>query len=334
MKRVLVTGGGGFLGGEIVRQLMDRGCRVRSLSRRHYPDLETKGVDCVRGDVSSLDDVKRAMDGCDTVFHVAAKPGVWGPYEDYYRINTLGTENVITACVDGGIEHLIYTSTPSVVHGGESIEGADETLPYPEGFETAYPETKALAEKRILAANSATLKTVALRPHLIWGPGDNHLIPRIVDRAKRQRLRLVGPPFPKVDSTYVVDAARAHLLAADELAGSAKCAGRAYFISQGEPWPTDKLINGLLHAKGHAPCHRVISARTAYVIGFLFEAVFRLLRLQHEPPMTRFVAKQLSTCHWYDIGAARRDFGYSPQHSIETALILLREHHQQDEKPS
>ena len=167
----------------------------------------------------------------------------------------------------------MYTSTPSVVHAGADIAGADESLPYPTHFETHYPETKARAEQMVLDANSEDLRTVALRPHLIWGPGDNHLLPRIIDRARRGRLRLVGPPFPLVDSTYIVDAARAHLLAARELAGAGRCAGRAYFISQGEPWPTDKLINGLLEASGEASCERLVGPRTALLIGAFLEFI-------------------------------------------------------------
>ncbi|MGC6418927.1 MAG: NAD-dependent epimerase/dehydratase family protein [Bradymonadia bacterium] len=326
MKTALVTGGGGFLGGAIVRQLRTEGVRIRSLSRSKYDWLDDFGVESFIGDLANRDDVMRAVDGVDIVYHVAAKAGVWGARQAYEDVNVLGTSNVLHACQTFAVRHLVYTSTPSVVHAGADIAGADESLPYPTHFETHYPETKARAEQMVLDANSEDLRTVALRPHLIWGPGDNHLLPRIIDRARRGRLRLVGPPFPLVDSTYIVDAARAHLLAARELAGAGRCAGRAYFISQGEPWPTDKLINGLLEASGEASCERLVGPRTALLIGAFLEFIYRFFRIQHEPPMTRFVAKQLSTAHWYNIDAAKRDFGYEPTYSIDTALGELQDH--------
>ena len=235
----------------------------------------------------------------------------------------MGTAHIIQACQAFGVSRLVYTSTPSVVHGGTHIQGADESLPYPSDFETAYPETKALAEKLVLEANCESFKTVSLRPHLIWGPGDNHLLPRIVARAKANRLRLVGPPAPTIDSTYIDDAARAHIMAADELASHARCAGKAYFISQGEPWQADALINGLLGAVGMAPCERYVSAKNAYRLGACFEWLYGLFRLQKEPPLTRFVAKQLSTDHWYNISAAERDFGFKPAVTISQGLTML-----------
>ncbi len=320
---ILVTGGGGFLGGAIVRRLIEAGESVRSLARGDYPELAALGVDCVRGDLADLDDVRRAVNGCTLVYHVAAKPGVWGPYDEYYRPNTLGTLNVIEACREAGVGRLVYTSTPSVVHGGTDIEGADESLPYAESFATHYPATKALAEQAVLAANSETLRTVALRPHLIWGPGDNHLVPRILDRARTGRLRLVGPPSPAVDSSYIDDAARAHLMAAEELRGQARCAGRAYFISQGEPWASDALINGILNAADLPPCERYISPGLAWFAGACLEFIYWLTRRREEPPMTRFVAHQLSTAHWYDISAADRDFGFRPEVSIDEGLRRL-----------
>jgi nucleoside-diphosphate-sugar epimerase len=326
---VLVTGGGGFLGGAIIEKLLARNETIRILARNDYPHLVDKNIECIKGDLNNLEVVRRAVSGCDLVFHVAAKPGVWGPYEAYYQTNTVGTEHIVQACQELGVGRLVYTSTPSVVHGGTHIQGADESLPYPARFETAYPETKALAEQRVLKANGEGLQTVCLRPHLIWGPGDNHLIPRIVARAKSNRLRLVGPPSPTIDSTYIDDAARAHLMAADELAGEGRCAGKAYFISQGEPWPADALINGILGAMGMAPCRRYISAKTAYRVGACLEWIYRLFRAKSEPPLTRFVAKQLSTDHWYDISAAARDFGFKPEMTIEDGLAKLTDALQQ-----
>ena len=321
--RALVTGGGGFLGGAILRTLLARGDDVRCLARGTYPEVAALGAEMVRGDLADAECVGGAVEGCDVVFHVAALPGVWGPYERYYRTNTLGTQNIIDACLAHGVPKLIYTSTPSVVHAGGDLEGVDESAPYATAFETAYPKTKMLAEKAVLAAHGAALSTVALRPHLIWGPGDNHLVPRIIDRGRRGRLRHIGTPSPLIDSTYIDDAAAAHVTAADALGPNAACGGRAYFISQGEPWPVDALVNGILAAGGVAPVTKRVSPRLAWFVGAVLEGIYRLFRLDREPPMTRFVARQLSTAHWYDISAAERDFGWTPKIAIAEGLERL-----------
>jgi 2-alkyl-3-oxoalkanoate reductase len=321
--KALVTGGGGFLGGAIVRQLLDRGDHVRVLARGEYPEIAALGAEMVRGDIADATVVNDAVAGCDTVFHVAALPGVWGPYELYYNTNTLGTQNVISACRAHKVPRLVYTSTPSVVHSGGNLEGVDETVPYATHFETAYPETKMLAEKAVLAAHGEGLSTVALRPHLIWGPGDNHLVPRIVDRGRRGKLRHIGTPSPLVDSTYIDDAANAHVMAADALGPDAACGGRAYFVSQGEPWAVDALVNGILSAAKVPPVTKRVSPRVAYAVGAVLEVVFKLFRIKGEPPMTRFVAQQLSTAHWYDISGAERDFGWTPKVTIAEGLTQL-----------
>jgi len=328
--RSLVTGGAGFLGKAIVRRLLDRGERVRSGSRGAHPELAEWGVETLRVDVADLDSVERAVAGCNTVFHVAARVGTWGPRAEYLRTNVKGTRNVLAACRRHRVAKLVYTSTPSVVHAGGDIEGADESLPYADHFETAYPETKALAERLVLAANDDTLATVALRPHLVWGPGDNHLIPRLLARARAGRVALVGREDKLVDATYIDNAADAHLLAADRLKPGAACAGRAYFIAQGEPAPSSELLNGILAAAGLPPVTRRIPSGAAWAAGALAEAVYRLLRRQEEPPLTRFVARQLSTAHWYDLGAARRDLGYAPTVSTRQGLVLLREHFEKE----
>ena len=190
--RVLVTGGGGFLGGAIVRRLVARGDQVRSFARGEYPKLVKLGVEVRRGDLCDSEAVAAAIQGCERVFHVAALPGVWGAYKDYYRTNVVGTDNVLAACRAQGVKRLVYTSTPSVVHAGGDIEGGDESLPYATKFSAHYPRTKAIAEQSVLRANGEKLCTVALRPHLIWGPGDNHLTPRILARGRANRLRLIG----------------------------------------------------------------------------------------------------------------------------------------------
>jgi nucleoside-diphosphate-sugar epimerase len=310
--RVLVTGGGGFLGRVLVNLLRARGDTVRSFSRSASPELASVGVEMHMGNLADADAVDHAVRGCDAVFHVAAKAGVWGSWDEYFRPNVLGTRNIIAACRRQGVGRLIYTSTPSVVFNGEAHAGADEALPYGRGFPCHYPHTKAIAEREILAAHDPkNLAVVALRPHLIWGAGDPHLVPRILARASR--LRIVGNGQNRVDLTHVRYAAQAHLLALDALARPHNPAGgRAYFISDGAPVKLWDWINELLARLGRPQIERRISLPVAKTIGGVMETLWRTLRLRSEPPMTRFVATELAKDHWYSIAAARRDLGYAP----------------------
>ncbi|MGD2110896.1 MAG: NAD-dependent epimerase/dehydratase family protein [Phycisphaerae bacterium] len=310
--KALVTGGGGFLGTRIVQMLAARGEEVVVFGRSRYPHHERSGIVTIQGDLRDADAVDRACQGMDVVFHVGAFAGIWGPRRLFRDINVSGTRHVLNSCQMGGIRRLVYTSSPSVVFGDEPLCGVDESYPYPDRFLAHYPETKAHAEQMVLAANGGTLATVALRPHLIWGPGDPHLLPRLVARARAGKLMQVGDGENRVDITFIDNAARAHILAADALAPDAACAGRAYFISQGEPvvlWP---WLNEVLAAVGVPPVKKRISFRKAHWIGAVFEGVYRALGARSEPPMTRFVAAQLAKSHYFDISAARRDLGYEP----------------------
>ncbi len=318
--KALVTGGGGFLGGAVARKLAARGDYVKSFSRDDYPELADHGINHIRGDIADPDAVSRAVEGCDVVFHVAAKAGVWGSYESYYTANVAGTRNVLSACEKHGIGTLIYTSSPSVVFDGRDEEGVDESEPYPEQYMAHYPATKAIAEKAVIEANRDNLATVALRPHLIWGPGDPHLVPRIVARAKAGRLRALGRRENKVDSVYVDNAADAHLLAADRID---RAAGKIYFITNDEPLPVMDLINRIVGAAGLPPVTKHVPVWVAYAAGAALEGAYSLLRLEDEPFMTRFVVRQLSTAHWFDITAAKRDLGYTPTVSIEEGIRRL-----------
>ncbi len=324
MTRALVTGGGGFLGSRIVQMLLDKNISVRTLQRTDKPTLTQQGVDVMCGDIRNQATVMDAAKDCDVVFHVAAKAGVWGDYDDYYQINVVGTQNVLKACDQHHIHKLIYTSSPSVVFSGVDENGINESTPYPDHFLTAYQKTKALAEQMVLAANCDTLATVALRPHLIWGPHDPHLVPRILERGRSGRLRLIGKQNNLVDSTYVDNAALAHLLAAEALAPSGQCAGKAYFISNGEPLPMATLINKILSAADLTPVTKSISVPFAYTLGMILETIYTLLKLKHEPIITRFVARQLACAHWYDLDAAKNDFAYHAAISIDEGMDKLR----------
>lgn len=324
--RALVTGGGGFLGLAIVRALRARGDTVRSLSRQEHPALRELGAEHVRGDVAVSAEVSAAAKGCDIVFHVAAKAGLAGPYEEYHRANVVGTENVLAACRAHGIQRLVHTSSPSVVFNGRDMEGVDESVPYPTHFEAHYPRTKALAEQLVLQANSPTLATVALRPHLIWGPGDNHLLPRLVARAKSGQLRRIGSQRNLVDTVFIENAADSHLLAADALAPGAACAGKAYFISNGEPIELWDMVNQMLAAAGLPPVTRTVPSGLAMLLATCFEAAHKLTGNVNEPRLTRFVVREMTTAHWFDISAAKRDFGYVPRVTTEEGLRRLAAH--------
>ncbi len=295
-----------------------------SFSRAEYPELEALGVEQRRGDLADPQALAAAAQGCDVVFHVAAKAGVWGSFEEYRLANLVGTENVIAACRLHAIGRLVYTGSPSVVFDGADVEGADESLPYPAHFEAHYPHTKALAEQAVLAANGPALATVSLRPHLIWGPGDNHLAPRIVAKARAGKLRRIGRRPCLVDTVYVDNAAEAHLNAADRLAHGSAPAGKAYFISNGEPLPLWEMVNRILAAAGLPAENRCVSPKLAYAAGVVCEQIWNLLRLAGEPPMTRFVARELATSHWFDISAAKRDLGYRPRVSTDEGLARLQ----------
>ncbi len=323
LHKVLVTGGGGFLGGAIVRQIVDRGDAVRSFSRNFYPELAQMGVEQIQGDMADKTAVEQACKGIELVFHVAAKPGVWGDYADYYPTNVLGTQHVIDACKKQGVLRLVYTSSPSVVFDGTDMEGIDESAPYPEKFHAPYPKTKAMAEQLVIKAADKDLMTITLRPQLIWGPGDNHLVPRIIERARR--LVRVGSGKNRVDTIYIDNAAQAHVLAADRLKENPELSGKVYFISQDDPVPLWDLVDDILKAAGLPPVKRAIPRKMAWLVGALLEFVYTMFRIRGEPQMTRFLADELATAHWFDIRAARKDLGYTPTISIKEGLRRLEQ---------
>ena len=324
--KILVTGGGGFLGQALCRGLVERGHAVTSFNRGHYPALDALGVTQVQGDLVEREAVMAAFaGGFGAVFHNAAKAGAWGSYDSYHRANVVGTRNVLDACRAHGIGRLVYTSTPSVTHRAtHPVEGGTaDSVPYGENFQAPYATTKTIAEKAVLAANDATLATVALRPRLIWGPGDAQILPRLVERAKAERLRFVGDGENRIDTTYIDNAAQAHFDAFEHLAPGAACAGKAYFISNGDPRTSRETINALLAAAGAPAVTKTLPFRVAYAIGVACEALWTLLPLKGEPPMTRFLAEQLSTSHWYSMAPATRDFGYVPKVGFEEGLRRL-----------
>lgn len=309
---VLVTGGGGFIGKALVLALHRLGAQVRVLGRHPYPDLESLGIACIQGDIRDEAAVQRAVHGASCVFHVAAKAGIWGPKVEYMTINFQGSQNVLAACAKAGVAVLVQTSTPSVVFDQQDLSGVDERQAYASKPLCAYAASKIQAERAILAANCATLKTVAIRPHLVWGPGDRNLIPRLLERARAGRLAIVGNGNNMVDITYIDNAVLAHLLAAENLLGTGTAAGEAFFIGQEAPVRLWQWVNELLVRLDIPPVTRRVPLPLAYGAGAVLELAHTLVARDVEPRMTRFVALQLARSHWFSHARAERMLGYQP----------------------
>lgn len=324
--KVLVTGGGGFLGQAICKQLVAAGHSVWAFNRNRYLALDALNVQQRVGDITNLDSVAAAAEDVDAIIHSAGKVGAWGPLEEFYEANVRGTDNVLAACELNKISKLVLTSSPSVVQNGADLDGVDESAPYASHFVSAYAQTKAIAEQRVLAANGPKLATVALRPHFVWGPGDPNLLPRLLKQARAGRLRLIGDKPKKIDATFVDNAAEAHVLALEKLELGSPIAGKVYFISQGEPVTHEALINSWLKADGFPPETRRLPLGLARFLGLALETIYSTLRIQHEPPLTRFVVEELSTAHWFNITAARRDLGYAPRVSMAEGLARLSQY--------
>ncbi len=321
----LVTGGGGFVGRAVVERLLERGMFVRTLARGAYPGLAKLGVQTVQGDMRDRRTVVDACHGCDVVFHVAAKAGAWGRYVDFYEPNVIGTENVIAGCRKHGVGRLVFTSSPSVIFGGDDQAGIDESVGYPQRFASHYSATKAIAEQLVLKANARSLHTVALRPHLVWGPNDNHIVPQIIAQGKTGKLRIIGDGSQQVDVTYIDNAADAHLCAVDALMTNDAVGGKAYFISQGQPVKLWDIINGILEAAGLGKVTNRIPRGVARFGATAMELTHRVFRRRGEPRLTRFVVDQMSATHYFNIEAARRDLNYVPKVSTDEGLVRLRE---------
>ncbi len=336
VKKVLVTGGGGFVGRAIVKRLLPYMDEVRVLGRGNYPDLAAAGALCMAGDIGNYKDVCRAAEGVELVFHVAARAGIWGRWRDYYLPNVVGTENILRACDKENIPYLVYTSTPSVVFAGESIAGENaDKLEHSTTFLCHYAHTKSIAEKKVLAAASEQFFSCAIRPHLIWGPGDPHLLPRLVAAARAGALRQVGDGSNLVDISYIDNVAEAHLCAALSLTDQQRCRmvnGRAYFIGQSRAENLWQWINGLLAELDIAPVKKKISYRKAYIMGGLLEILYGAALLagcSKEPPMTRFVAGQLAKSHYFSHDAAKKELAYkelvTTEDGVKRSVQWLRE---------
>lgn len=318
--KVLVTGGSGFLGKALCKKLHDLGNEVSYLSRSESNELKALNIIWIQGDISDVSVALLATKGQNAVFHTAALAGYWGKREDYFKTNVEGTENIINGCLKNQVPHLIFTSSPSIIFNGKDLVNVNESIDYPKNHLCFYSETKCLAEKLILENNKNGLKTISLRPHLIWGPGDNHLIPRVIASAKDERLKIVGDGLNKVDMIYIDNAVQGHIDAWAGLINMMHCDGKSYFISDDAPielWP---WINNLLRELSIPPITKKVSYKVAYGVGACLEIIYKLLVMEGEPPMTRFLAQSLAKHHYFDCRNAKRDFNYKTVVSSEDAL--------------
>ncbi|MFA7478944.1 MAG: NAD-dependent epimerase/dehydratase family protein [Vulcanimicrobiota bacterium] len=309
--RILVTGGQGFLGGNLVRALVALGFeQVAATVRREAPELSQLGVEVVGADLTVAEQAIAATRNRDFIFHTAARAGVWGDYQSYHAINVEATRNLLTGASQHGARYFVHTSSPSVTFQGVSAELKTETEPYGRRPLNPYCATKIEAE-RLVFEKDWGFKVMALRPHLIYGPGDPHLLPRVYEAARRGRLVRVGNGLNQVDVTHIVDAVGSQLGALahrerDEMWGE------AYFISSGVPVRLWAWIAHLLQWRGLPPVKRCLPVSLAYGLGALLEILYRLKKTG-EPPLTRFSALQLGLSHTFSIEKARRRMGYAPR---------------------
>lgn len=323
-----VTGASGFIGGRIAERLLAEGRRVRVLSRRPLPELEARGAEVIIGDLHDEHALARGCLSAETVFHVAGRVGVWGPPEDFFHVNVAGTEKLLVACHEAKVPRMVYTSSPSVVYNGGDLRNVDESAPLCTEAPCAYPTSKAAAERLVLAAHNKDFSTVALRPHLVWGPGDKNVVPRVIALAKAGKLKIVGAGKNRVDITHITNVVDAHLLAEGALVQpNSPAGGKAYFISNGEPVVLWDWINEVLRGLDLPPVTRHVPLPVAYAAGGVLEAVWRILRRAGEPPMTRFVAKEMATDHYFNIAAARRDLAFHPLMTVAEGTRELIAHY-------
>ncbi len=321
--KVLVTGGGGFLGMAIVKRLLENGYSVSSFSRSEYPEFQALGVQAFRGDLADRDSVSSAVENQDIVIHSGALAGFWGPAKNFYHSNVLGTQNIVDACLEFKVKKLLYISSASVVFSGKDIENGGPDIPYPKKHQNHYSRTKRLGEKLVLEANNEALKTISLRPHIILGPGDKHILPRLIDRAKSGKLRIIGNGRNFIDIVYIDNLVDACMCTLEAMDNSSECLGKSYFITNGQPVLLWDFINELLSGINQTRITKKIPAPVALVIAKTLTGITRILIPAKEPVLTPYLVKELSQNHWFNIEYSKRDLGYDPKVSNKETLEKL-----------
>ena len=317
--KVLVTGASGMLGGATARVLAERGDDVTVLQRRPAG----LGLREVLADVADPEAVLRAVDGHDAVVHLAAKVNITGAWADYQRINIDGTRAVVEACRSTGVTRLVDVSSPSVAHAGRSLVGAGAGPADPDAARGPYARSKAAAELLALAADGPSLAVVAIRPHLVWGPGDTQLVARIVRRARQGRLPLMGAGAVLVDTTYVDNAVDALVAALDHCHPDG-VHGEALVVSNGEPRPIAEVLGAWAEAGGAPRPSRHLPVPLALAAGAVAEGLWALRSGDDaDPPLNRFLVEQLSTAHWFDQRRTREALGWRPAVSLDEGFDRL-----------
>lgn len=324
--RILVTGATGVVGGSAVRALVSGGYEVTTLQRRALPaDLVAAGVQSVSGDITNADDAQRACDGIDVVVHAAARVEVTGPWSDFEHVNIDGTTTMLQAARAAGASGFVFVSSPSVAHAGEPLIGADADPASPDHARSHYARSKAIAELRVLEADSEQMATVAIRPHLVWGPGDTQLTARIIDRARSGRLVLIGSGAALIDTTYIDNAGTA-LAAAVERVCDEQVHGRAFVVSNGQPRTVAEMLTRIAAAANAPGPRAAIPYPVARVAGHVAAAAWERLDRPGDPVITPFVAEQLATAHWFDQRATRDALQWSPRVGVDEGFELLAGH--------
>ena len=320
--KVLVTGTGSLLLGGIASELVRRGDDVVCLQRRPSTFVGHQNAHEVLADICDADAVASAAQGCDAIIHGAARVGIVGSQKEFFDTNVTGTKNILQAAEQHSISRLVFVSTPSVAHTGDSLIGAPAGEAEIGRSRSYYAESKAIAERTVLNARNERLAVVAIRPHLVWGPGDTQLVGRIVERAESGRLAVIGTGTALVDSTYIDNAISAHIAALDSLHIGSACDGKAYVISNGEPRTVNELMRSMCDAAGIPFEPRHVSLAMGIRLGSVIERLWPLMK-SSEPPLTRFVAEQLGTAHWFDQRAVQQDLGWTPQVSLDEGFQRL-----------
>ncbi len=324
MKTILVTGGGGFVGKSLIKKLLGNGYAVKSLSRSYYQELANIGVTCCQGDIGdNFDKIDSFFKDVYAVFHVASKVDMWGKYPDFYKTNVIGTQNIIKACKGNNVKYLIYTSSPSVIANDMGLKNVDATFPYPKKYDAFYPQTKAMAEKEIInAGKNNELLTMVLRPHLIWGPNDNNLIPTILNKAKNGKLRQIGDGENIVDCSYIEDCTDAHILALKALEKNPFLSSNVYFVTQDEHIKLWDFVNSILMAYDLAPVTKKVSKNLAFTLAKILESISKIIP-SFKPLFTKFLITEMTTDHYFNIEKTKQDLGYSPKYTIKEGIKII-----------
>lgn len=316
--KCLITGVSGFVGKALAKRLVELGYKVIGISRRDVPELKELGVEILSVDITSSKINPTIFKDVKTVFHVAAKVDMWGKWSEFYETNFLSTQRLLLLAKEAGVKNFIYTSSPSVIADGTGLKGVNESYPYPKKFHAHYPHTKALAEKLVLSKHTDNFRTIALRPHLIFGPNDTGLTPTIIDKAKKGDLMIVGGGKNLVDFTFIDDCVEAHIQAAKALDNKVEVGGQPYFISQGDPYPLWKWVDRVLELHGVSKLNKKISFKVAYSVASILEVLSIITG--KAPKLSKFLVQEMATDHYFCIDSARKNLDYSPRFTVEEAI--------------